>query len=44
MDAGYVFKNPRSPWKEGYATSVRLSNLAGRAKVKFVGVKMGDVE
>jgi uncharacterized Zn-binding protein involved in type VI secretion len=44
VDAGYVFKNPGSPWKEAYPVSVRLSNLAGRAKVKFVGVKMGDVE
>lgn len=44
VEAGYVFKNPGSPWKEAYATSVRLSNLAGRAKVRFVGVKMGDVE
>lgn len=44
VDASYGFKNPRSPWKEAYPVAVRLSNLAGRAKVRFVAVKMGDVE
>jgi hypothetical protein len=44
VDAGYVFKNPGSPWKEAYPVSVRLSNLAGKGKVKFVALKMGDVE
>lgn len=44
VDAGYRFKNPRSPWKEAYPTAVRLNNLAGISKVKFVAVKMGDVD
>jgi hypothetical protein len=44
VDASYVFKSPLAPWKEAYPSSIRLNNLAGRAKVKFVAIRMGDVE
>lgn len=44
VDAAYPFKNPRSPWKEGYPQEVQLKGLNGQVKVRFVGVKMGDVE
>lgn len=44
VDAGYVFKNPKSPWKEAYPLQIKLTALNGGAKLRFVGIKMGDVE
>jgi hypothetical protein len=44
VDASYVFKNPQSPWKEAFPSQIKLTGLNGAAKLRFVGIKMGDVE
>ena len=44
VDASYVFKTPRSPWKEAYPSQIKLTGLNGAAKLRFVGLKMGNVE
>lgn len=44
VDADYAFKNPRSPWKEAYPSQIKLTGLNGAAKLRFVGLKMGNVE
>ncbi|WP_353482692.1 ExeM/NucH family extracellular endonuclease [Haliscomenobacter sp.] len=44
VDGSYVFKNPQSPWKEAYPSQKKLAALNGAAKLRFVGIKMGDVE